>query len=61
MSEQHTRDRLVGGWRLLDYSVTAAERDKTDRPLGDHPLATIRRRADHDNDYLVPASRHGRT
>jgi Lipocalin-like domain len=41
MSEQGIRDRLVGGWRLVDYSVTTAERDKTDRPLGDHPLGTI--------------------
>jgi hypothetical protein len=41
MSEQGIRDRLVGGWRLVDYSVTTAEGDKTDRPLGDHPLGTI--------------------
>ena len=41
MSEQGVRDRLVGGWQLVDYSVTSAERDKTYRPLGDHPLGTI--------------------
>jgi hypothetical protein len=35
-SEQGIRDRPVGRWRLVDYSVTGADRDKTDRPLGDH-------------------------
>jgi hypothetical protein len=41
MSEQGIRDLLVGGWRLVDYSVTTAERDETDRLLGDPPLGTI--------------------
>jgi hypothetical protein len=41
MSQQGIRERLVRGWRLVDYSVTTAARDKTDRPLGDHPLGTI--------------------
>lgn len=41
MSERDIRDRLVGGWQLIDYGVTTAERDKTDRPVGDHALGTI--------------------
>jgi hypothetical protein len=33
------RDRLVGGWRLTGYEVTAG--GKTDHPLGEDPLGTI--------------------
>jgi hypothetical protein len=33
------RDRLVGGWRLTGYEVSAG--GKTDRPLSDEPLGTI--------------------
>ena len=33
------RERLVGGWRLTGYEVTAG--GKTDHPLGEDPLGTI--------------------
>jgi Lipocalin-like domain len=33
------RDRLVGGWRLTGYEVTAD--GKTDHPLGDNPRGAI--------------------
>ena len=39
MQELKLRDRLVGGWRLAGYEVTAG--GKTDHPLGDNPLGTI--------------------
>src|SRR5258708_38477762 len=39
MSEPTIRDRLVGGWRLTGYEVTAG--GKTDHPLGEDPLGTI--------------------
>jgi hypothetical protein len=41
MSEPGIRERLVGCWRLVGFSVTAAEGGETDRPLGDNPLGTI--------------------
>ena len=41
MSEQRIREQLVGCWRLVGYSVTAAEGGETDRPLGNNPLGTI--------------------
>ena len=41
MSEPGTRERLVGCWRLVGFSVTATEGGETDRPLGDNPLGTI--------------------
>ena len=40
MSESGIRERLIGCWRLVGYSVTA-EGGQTDRPLGDDPLGTI--------------------
>jgi hypothetical protein len=40
MSELGIRERLVGCWRLVGYSVSA-EGGETDRPLGDNPLGTI--------------------
>lgn len=39
MAEPKIRDRLVGGWRLMGYSVTAD--GKTDHPLGEHPRGAI--------------------
>jgi Lipocalin-like domain len=41
MSEPSIRERLVGGWRLVEYSVTTAAGGEADRPLGDNPLGTI--------------------
>ena len=41
MSKPGIRERLVGCWRLLEYSVTAAARSTADHPLGTHPLGTI--------------------
>src|SRR3977135_1770895 len=41
MSEPGIREQLVGCWRLVDYSVTAAEGGQTDRPLGNDPRGTI--------------------
>ena len=41
MSELGIREQLVGCWRLVGYSVTAAEGGETDRPLGNSPLGTI--------------------
>jgi hypothetical protein len=41
MSEEGIRQRLVGCWRLVGYSVTSAEGGETDRPLGNDPLGTI--------------------
>jgi hypothetical protein len=35
------RERLVGCWRLVGFTVTAAEEGETDRPLGEDPLGTI--------------------
>jgi hypothetical protein len=40
-SEAGIRERLVGCWRLVEFSVTAADRAEIDRPLGDNPLGTI--------------------
>jgi Lipocalin-like domain len=39
MSELKIRDRLVGGWRLMGYEVTAD--GKTDHPLGENPRGAI--------------------
>lgn len=39
MPKPKIRDRLVGGWWLTGYEVTADGR--TQRPLGDHPRGTI--------------------
>ena len=39
MPEPKIRDRLVGGWRLTRYGVTAD--GKTDHPLGGDPLGAI--------------------
>jgi hypothetical protein len=39
MPGRKIRDRLVGGWRLTGYEVTAS--GKTDHPLGEDPLGTI--------------------
>lgn len=39
MPETKIRDRLVGGWRLKGYEVTAG--GKTDHPLGEHPRGAI--------------------
>jgi Lipocalin-like domain len=39
MPDPKIHDRLVGGWRLAGYEVTAG--DKTDHPLGDDPLGAI--------------------
>jgi Lipocalin-like domain len=41
MSEPGIRERLVGGWRLVDYTVTDAEGGEVDRPLGANLLGTI--------------------
>jgi hypothetical protein len=41
MSEPGIRARLIGGWRLARYSVTAGEGGETDHPLGNNPLGTI--------------------
>ena len=41
MSEPGIRERLVGCWRLVGFSVTAAEGNETDHPLGNNPLGTI--------------------
>jgi hypothetical protein len=40
MSEPSIRERLVGCWRLVAFSVTAA-RGEADHPLGTNPLGTI--------------------
>jgi hypothetical protein len=39
MTGTKIRDRLVGGWQLMGYEVTAD--GKTDHPLGDHPRGAI--------------------
>jgi hypothetical protein len=39
MPESRIRDRLVGGWRLTGYEVTAD--GHTEHPLGDDPSGTI--------------------
>jgi len=39
MAEPKIRDRLVGGWRLTGYEVTAD--GKTDHPLGENPRGAI--------------------
>jgi hypothetical protein len=41
MSDLGIREQLVGCWRLVGFSVTAAEGGEIDRPLGDKPLGTI--------------------
>ncbi len=41
MAEPSIRERLVGCWRLVEYSVTTTEGDKPDHPLGMSPLGTI--------------------
>jgi Lipocalin-like domain len=41
MSEPSIRDRLVGCWRLVDFTVTVDEDGEVDHPLGTHPLGTI--------------------
>jgi hypothetical protein len=41
VSESGIRERLVGGWRLVGFTVTAAEGGETLRPLGDNPLGAI--------------------
>lgn len=41
MSEPGIRERLLGGWRLARFTVTGADGDEIDRPLGDKPLGTI--------------------
>lgn len=40
-SEPSIRDRLVGCWRLVDFTVTVGEGEEVDRPLGTDPLGTI--------------------
>jgi Lipocalin-like domain len=40
MAEPKIRDRLVWGWRLTGYEVTAG--GKTEHPFGDDPLGAIR-------------------
>lgn len=37
---QTIRERLVGCWRLVEFSVTT-NGDRATHPLGDHPLGTI--------------------
>ena len=39
MATSKIRDRLVGGWQLMGYSVTAD--GKTEHPLGEHPRGAI--------------------
>jgi hypothetical protein len=39
MPEPKIRERLVGGWRLTGYEVTAD--GKTDHPLGENPRGAI--------------------
>jgi hypothetical protein len=39
MPEPKIRDRLVGGWRLAGYAVSAG--GQTEHPLGDEPLGAI--------------------
>jgi len=39
MAEPKIRDRLVGGWRLTGYKVTAD--GKTEHPLGEEPRGAI--------------------
>jgi hypothetical protein len=41
MAEPSIRERLVGCWRLVGYSVTAAQGGEADHPLGNNPLGTI--------------------
>ena len=41
MFEQGIREKLVGCWKLVGYSETAADGGETDRPLGNNPLGTI--------------------
>jgi hypothetical protein len=41
MAEVGIGERLVGCWRLVGYSVAAADGGETERPLGDSPLGTI--------------------
>jgi hypothetical protein len=40
MSKPGIRERLIGGWRLAGFTVTAAG-GQTDQPLGDQPLGAI--------------------
>jgi Lipocalin-like domain len=40
MSEPSIRERLVGGWRLVGYTVTA-DGGEAEHPLGNYPLGTI--------------------
>ena len=41
MSEPSIRERLVGCWRLVEYTVTAAQGSEAEHPLGTSPLGTI--------------------
>jgi hypothetical protein len=41
MAEPNIRERLVGCWRLVEFSVTAADGGAAVHPLGTHPLGTI--------------------
>ncbi len=41
MAEPNIRERLVGCWRLVEFSVTAPDGGAAEHPLGTHPLGTI--------------------
>jgi hypothetical protein len=41
MAEPNIRERLVGCWRLVEFSVTAADGGAAEYPLGTSPLGTI--------------------
>ena len=41
MSESGIRERLVGCWRLVGYSVTTVQTGETEHPLGNNPVGTI--------------------
>jgi hypothetical protein len=39
--EPGIRERLVGGWRLVDFTVAATNGGEIRRPLGENPLGAI--------------------
>ncbi|SRR5260221_601219 len=41
MAEPNIRERLVGCWRLVEFSVTAPDGGAAEHSLGTHPLGTI--------------------
>jgi Lipocalin-like domain len=41
VSEPGIRERLVGCWRLVGFTVTDGDAGEADRPLGDSPVGTI--------------------